>query len=223
MRGRKGAGLALFGETLLTGVVVLVLTLPLITLLPALAAGTAHLRRHLAGESERIGDLLRDFVAAVRDLWAAGLAFLAGALVLVWNATLAEAGVVPGAGLLLPVSLALLGGWGVLLLRVAAAWSTTASAGAPDGGNPAGGTPAREHLRTAAGALRDDPVGSLLLLVALVMCGVFVWMLLPLALLVGGLLPLAVIGVEHRARARAAEAAEDIGGDTETTGRPADR
>ncbi|MBB0243959.1 hypothetical protein FNQ90_07520 [Streptomyces alkaliphilus] len=222
MRGRKGAGLALFGETLLTGVVVLVLTLPLVTLLPALAAGTAHLRRHLAGDSERIGDLLRDFVTAVRDLWAAGLGFLAGALVLVWNATLAEAGVIPGATLMLPVSLALLGGWGVLLLRVAAAWSDTGSRRAPVTGEENGGAPVRAHLRTGAGALRDDPVGSLLLLVALVMCGVFVWMLLPLALLVGGLLPLAVIGVEHRARTRAAEVVEETG-KPGPTGRAAER
>ncbi|MCE7081976.1 hypothetical protein [Streptomyces sp. ST2-7A] len=211
MRGRKGAGLALFGETLLTGVVVLVLTLPLITLLPALAAGTAHLRRHLAGESERIGDLLRDFASAVRALWVTGPLLLLAGLWLVWNATLAEAGVIPGSAVLLAAFIALLGVWGVLLLRTAAAWS------ADDG--PGRASRGRDHLRHGAGELRRDPVGSLLLVVALVMCGVFVWMLPPLALLIGGLLPLAVIGVEYRARSRTARCTGNDG-DTADTGVP---
>uniref|UniRef100_UPI001A9D1AED hypothetical protein n=1 Tax=Streptomyces sp. YIM 98790 TaxID=2689077 RepID=UPI001A9D1AED len=124
--GRDGAprpAFALFGETLLTGVAVLVLSLPLVTLLPALAAGCAHLRRHLRGESEQLRVLWADFLAACRTLWATAVAVPVVALGLVWSLSVAEAGAVPGAAALRPAALALLGVWGVLVLRVAAARS----------------------------------------------------------------------------------------------------
>jgi hypothetical protein len=43
-----------------------------------------------------------------------------------------------------------------------------------------------------------DPVGSALLAFACAMCGVFVWMLLPLLLVTGGLLSLAAVAVDLR-------------------------
>ncbi|SFC84578.1 hypothetical protein [Streptomyces aidingensis] len=210
---RRGDGaprpaFALFGETLLAGVAVLVLALPLVTLLPALAAGCAHLRRHLRGESEQLRAVWADFLAACRALWATALAVPAVAAALLWSMSVAEAGAVPGAAVLRPAALGLLAVGAVLLLRTAAAWSADAPGGTP---------PARpgDALRGAAEATRDDPAGSVLLFAALVMAGVLVWMLPVLLLITGGLLCLAAVAVDHRHRD---DAGEDGAADTAAEG-----
>ncbi|MDB1088634.1 hypothetical protein PJ985_13760 [Streptomyces sp. ACA25] len=184
MRGTKGAGFALFGETVIVGVLVALLSVPLVTALPALAAGSTHMRRHVSGESARTGDLLRDFTAAWRGLWPAALVGTGLGLLLLWNLTLAEAGVIPGSAGVLAGSAGLLALLSVLMLRTAGAWRP--------GCGPVGA------VRTAAARTWRDPSGSVLLVLAAGMCLVFGWMLLPLLLLAGGLLVLAVVAVEHR-------------------------
>lgn len=197
MDGRRWhTGFALFGEVVIVGVLLALLALPLVTALPALAAGIAHLRRHLAGEGVEVARLLRDTAAAWRALWPLALAFPVAALLLLWNLSLAEAGVVPGSAALRWGSLALLVAWVVLLLRTAAAWRP---------GEPA--PPAFDALAEAVDAARRDPAGSLLLGAAAVMCAVFVWMLLPMLLFTGGLLALATVAVDLRRRARAGDGA----------------
>ncbi|SOD58579.1 hypothetical protein SAMN06297387_101219 [Streptomyces zhaozhouensis] len=189
-RRERAGGLALFGEVVIVGAVVALLAVPLVTLLPALAAGVAHLRRQLTGHSVRMADLLRDFAAAWRALWRLSVGALAAALVLLWNVSLAQAGLVPGAGGLRVLTWALLLAWAVLLLRVAAGWRPGAEGGA--GASAA-------LLRGAAGAAVRDPGGSALLAAGVLLCGTFVWMLPPLLLLAGGLLALASVAVESRA------------------------
>ena len=191
---RRHTGLALFGEVLLTGVLLAVLCLPLVTALPALAAGAGHLRRHLNGEKDGFGGLLRDFAAACRALWPAVLGLCGVALLLLWNLSLAEAGLLPGSAGVRLVMLLLLAAWASLLLRTAALWRP--------------GRRAREVVAEAAERGLDDPAGSVLLAVACVLCGVFVWMLLPLLLIAGGLLALAAVAVDLRHRARAGEPAD---------------
>ncbi|MFI9464357.1 hypothetical protein [Streptomyces xiamenensis] len=197
--GGVRAGLTLFGEVVITGVLVAVLTAPLITALPALAAGIAHLRRQLTGDSVRMADVWADFTAACRALWPLALAFPAAALLLLWNLSLAQTGLLPGGAGVRLVSMAALAAWAVLLLRTAAAWHRDATAGGA--------------VREAAVAAREDLTGSLLLALAAVMCVVFVWMLLPMILLAGGLLALAALAVQYRyagkAAANDAEGAED--------------
>lgn len=183
------AGLGLFGEVVVVGVLVLPLALPLVTALPALAAGTAHLRRYVAGERARVVDALREFVTACRRLWQPALGAAGAALLLVWNLSLGQAGVVPGAGGVVAVSLLLLAALAVLLLRTAAAW------------RPATGDDGPRLVWQAAELSWRDPVGSLLLAGACVVCGVFVWMLVPLVVVVGGLLSLANLAVAVRAGA----------------------
>jgi hypothetical protein len=180
---------ALFGEVVITGILVAALALPVVTALPALATGTAHLRRHLTGESVGLADALRDFVAACRALWPAALAFVGVALLLLWNLSLAQAGVVPGSDAVLVVSVLLLIAWAVVLLRAATAWPADSPAAL---------------LRAATQRTFRDPAGSVLLAFACGMCGLFVWMLLPLALIAGGLLALAAVAVDLRARERLA-------------------
>ncbi len=196
---RWTSGFALFGEVVITGVLVAVLSLPVITALPAVTAGTAHLRRHLTGDSVRVADLLRDFAAACRALWPLALGFTGAELVLLWNLSLGQAGIMPGAGGVVAVSTLLLVAWAVLLLRTAAGWRQ----GAAGGG---------ELLRGTAERAWRDPAGSVLLAFACGMCVLFVWMLLPLALVAGGLLSLATLAVELRREARTAPGPDAAGG-----------
>ncbi|UWM48633.1 hypothetical protein N0X72_06130 [Streptomyces carpaticus] len=188
------AGLTLFGEVVITGVLVAVLAAPLVTAVPALVAGTAHLRRQLTGDSVRLADAWADFTAAWRTLWPLALAFPFAVLLLLWNLSLAETGLLPGGPAVYALSLVHGGALAVLLLRIAARWHP--------------GTHLGTAVRAAFTDIRDDLSGSLLLVLAAAMCLVFVWMLLPLALLVGGLLALAALGVEHRFAARTAAGAE---------------
>jgi hypothetical protein len=186
---RWTTGFAFFGEVVITGGLVAVLSLPLVTALPALAAGSGHLRRHLNGESVRVADALREFAVASRGLWRAALGFTGAAVLLLWNLSLGQAGVIPGSGGVMAVSVVLMVAWLVLLLRTAAAWR------ADDEARHGGAL-----VRGAAEHGWRDPVGSVLLAFACAMCGVFVWMLLPLLLVTGGLLSLAAVAVDLRRR-----------------------
>ena len=173
----------LFAETLLTGVVVAVLALPLVTALPAVAAGTQHLRRHRAGEASGVRVLLRTALAASRGSWAVSGAVL-GALTLlgcnVWIAT----GDLPG-GEVLSATTGLLGiAVVVASLRAASSW------------HPGAAWPAlvRGAVRTSAA----DIGGSLLVAASVGFVVVLAWMLPPLALLGTGLVTLGLVAVDAR-------------------------
>jgi hypothetical protein len=175
---------ALFGEVLLTGAVVLVLSIPVVTAVPALAVGVRHLRRFLAGEGDSAGRLLGDIVPALRDLWPLGLLAPAALWLLGYNLWFAGTGLSSGGQVVGVVSAAVAAALVVVVLRAAGTWVPG------------------EHwwhpLRAAARRARFDLGGSVLLLAAVVMCGVLVWMLAPLVLIVGGLLALAMLAVENR-------------------------
>jgi hypothetical protein len=189
--GQRVAGesrFALLGETLLTGLLVLVGSLPVVTLPAALAAGSAHLRRHLGGYDTSVRTFARDWSAAARSLWVLGalLPLAAGAVVL--NTGLTASGALPGASVVRWVTWGAAACVAVVLVRAAAAWSD-------DEQGPGGA-----WALVSRGALRarGDLSGSALVLAALVMCVVLVWMLTPLVLVTGGLLSLAAVAVETR-------------------------
>lgn len=180
---------ALFGEVLLVGAVVLVLSVPVVTFVPALAVGVRHLRRHLVGEADSARRLLGDLAPAVRDLWPLGLVLPVALVLLSFNVWLAGTGAAPGGPIVGAVSAAVGVGAVVVALRTAGIWEPGR-----------GGWPC---VRSAVRRARRDLAGSALLLSAAVMCGVLVWMLIPLLLIVGGLLAFAVLAVEHRVGAAA--------------------
>ena len=93
---------ALFSETLLAGLLVLVLSLPLVTIPAAYAAGTAHLERHLQGRDDSVRGFWSLFKAALPGSWKLGFTTAAAAIVIVLNLVLAWAGQLPGRGLVLP-------------------------------------------------------------------------------------------------------------------------
>ncbi|WP_432488948.1 DUF624 domain-containing protein [Kineococcus sp. SYSU DK018] len=173
----------LFAETLLTGVVVGVLALPLVTALPAVAGGTEHLRRHRAGEVSGTRVLLRTARAALRGSWGVSLALLAALALLGFNALLAV-GPLPGGDVLLAVTGLLAVAVVVLALRAAAAW------------RPGAAWPSL--VRTAARDAAADPGGSVLLGAAVAFVVLLAWMLPPLALPGAGLVVLGLVAVEAR-------------------------
>ena len=208
---------ALFSETLLAGLLVLVLSLPLITIPAAYAAGIAHLERHLSGRDDSIRALWGTFRSALPGSWKLGITTAAAAVVIVLNLLLTMVGQLPGQGVVLPATLILAAAGAILLLRTAAAWSDfaghavdpAAGSGSAATGTAANGTGAKGTGATAAGAwpaalaagkalsLRDW-TGSLLLAAALFAAVVFVWMLAALFVVVPGTLILASASVKMR-------------------------
>ena len=104
----------------------LVLSLPLVTIPAAYAAGIAHLERHLSGRDDSIRALWGTFRAALPGSWKLGITTAAAAVVIVLNLLLAMVGQLPGQAVVLPATLILAAAGAILLLRTAAAWSDVA-------------------------------------------------------------------------------------------------
>jgi hypothetical protein len=188
---------SLFSETLLAGLLVLVLSLPLVTIPAAYAAGIAHLERHLAGRDDSIRGLWGTFRSALPGSWKLGITTAAAAVVIILNLLLATVGQLPGSAVVLPATLVLAAAGTVLLLRTTAAWSDSASHAAAGSGRR-GAAAWRDALETGKALSIRDWTGSLLLTVALFAAVVFVWMLVALFVVVPGMLILAAASVKMR-------------------------
>lgn len=182
---------ALFSETLLAGVLVLVLSIPLVTIPAAYAAGIAHLERHLSGRDDSLRALWDTFRSALPGSWKIGITTAAAAVVIVLNLLLAWVGQLPGREVVLPATLVLAAAAAVLLLRTAAAWADVA-------GSPAPGIAWTAAIEAAKTISLRDWTGSLLLAAALFAGVVFVWMLAALFVVVPGTLILASAAVKMR-------------------------
>ncbi|WP_461187724.1 Poxvirus protein I5 [Arthrobacter sp. Z4-13] len=183
---------ALFSETLLAGVLVLVLSIPLVTIPAAYAAGIAHLERHLSGRDDSVRGLWDTFKAALPGSWKLGITTAGAAVVIVLNLLLAWVGQLPGREVVLPATLILAAGAAILLLRTTAAWSDFA------GDRAEAGSAWRSALQTGQSLSLKDWTGSLLLAAALFGAVVFVWMLAALFVVVPGTLILAAAAVKLR-------------------------
>ncbi|MHC6231969.1 Poxvirus protein I5 [Arthrobacter sp. MMS24-T111] len=192
---------ALFSETLLAGLLVLVLSIPLVTLPAAYAAGIAHLERHLAGRDDSVRGLWSLFKAALPGSWKLGLTTAAAGVVIVLNLLLAWVGQLPAQAAVVPATLTLAAAGGVLLLRTAANWSGGWTWGV-DAGWQSPDAPGSQRWATAYTAAKNDALrdlaGSLLLIAAIVMSVVFVWMLPALFVIVPGTLVLAATAIKNR-------------------------
>lgn len=188
---------ALFSETLLAGLLVLVLSIPLVTIPAAYAAGIAHLERHLSGRGDSIRGLWGTFRSALPGSWKLGLTTAGAAVVIVLNLLLATVGQLPGSAVVLPATLILAAAGAVLLLRTAGAWSGVAWSGVAGEESSAPGTWSAALGIGKALSLRDW-TGSFLLAAALFASVVFVWMLVALFVVVPGMLILASAAVKMR-------------------------
>jgi len=194
--------LALLSETLLLGVCLFVLALPVVTAPAAYAAGAAHMERHISGRPDTVASLWVDFRAALPGSWKLGLVLLGAGIAAVVNLLLAGSEQLPGGRVVLAATVLLAGGLAVLLLRAAGVWHEFAALKSSTADTPpsawAGAWAQAKH--DAAG----DWVGTALLVAAMAMCLTFVWMLAPLVFIVPGAMTLAAVSVNHRLKGQQA-------------------
>ncbi|MFD4695570.1 hypothetical protein [Streptomyces sp. NPDC058463] len=177
----------LFSESLLTGVWIAVAALPLLTFPAAFAAGTRHLRRHLAGEQGGLREFVTDARAAARGGWLVGVSVWAAAALLWLDLSAVRAGL-PGGPLVGAVGILALIGYLVAVVRAAACWEP--------GGNW------RTLLAAAGRRTVRDPAGSLLLVCGMAVVVLSGALVLPLAVPVVGAVAAAATAVEARRLAR---------------------
>lgn len=189
-RARFGGGaVAPFGQMLTVGLMVCAFSLPIITAVPALAGGVRHLEQHLSARADSLADLVRSIWEAIRSGWWVGVltAFLVGLLAL--NVSMGMQNLVPGGTFFAVVSGILALVLVVVAVRSAALWEPGARWG--------------DLLRRGRDLTVEDPIGSLIVVAALAVCGVIVWMLAPLIVITPGMLAIALVAVERRRAQRA--------------------
>lgn len=190
LRRFGGGGVSAFGEMLVVGLVVTAASLPLITMLPAIAAGVRHFDEHLVAGDDSLRAFVRLVWRSVRSGWWFGLCWITVLAALGAGAVLGTRGVLPGGDAYAAVCLLLALGVALIGLRSAALW------------DPAAGW--RGLRRRGSALVVEDPVGTGYVLVGLLVAGVVVWMLPPLVVITPGLVVLAAVAAERRRRARAA-------------------
>ncbi|GAA3908555.1 hypothetical protein [Microbacterium invictum] len=182
------AKFALFGEVLLTGLLVTLAGILVITLPAALAAGIRHLRRFIAAEDSRVGLFWTDVARAVLPGLAVGAGAVVLALILLLDIDVARSGFLPGGAVIEVVGWAGLGALALALLIAAGAWT-------PEAGW-------RGALRAVPGLVRADLPGALYVVATAVFVGVVTWALPPLFIPAIGCAALAVVAIPERRRGR---------------------
>ncbi|MFF2486389.1 DUF624 domain-containing protein [Microbacterium sp. NPDC058062] len=181
--GAKGA-FALFGEVLLTGLLVTAAGILVVTLPAALAAGIRHLRRYVNAEQSHVRTFWQDWRRALPGGLIVGIAAVAITFVLTLDIYLANSGALPGGGLISLVGWAGLVVGAVALLVAAGAWT-------PERGW-------RAAVRSIPSSLASDPIAALYLAAAAVLVGVMTWMLAPLIIAGLGCATFAVVALPAR-------------------------
>ncbi|WP_411700932.1 hypothetical protein [Conyzicola sp.] len=179
---------ALFGEVLLTGIIVVLISIPIVTIPLAIAVGKRHLMRFLRAEGSQLalvaGDVREGFTGGV----GIGCAWLAVTGILLMDLLLVASGALPGGVAVGALAVVLLAALTVLTLWVAASWTPVAGW--------------RTAVRVGFASLRTDAIGSVYLLVGAGLVVLFTWMLPPLIIPALGCVCFAVaaISVRHAAR-----------------------
>ena len=179
-----GAGIATFSEMLVIGLGVTFMALPLITFVPAFAAGTRHLHAHLDHEPDSLQKLLVRSMQAIRSGWWFGTASAVVLGLLILNVIGASRGLLPGGMPLATVSGALTVVIGVAVLRTAGLWRP--------------GARWSDLWRAGRNVTVDDPIGSLFVIVGIGVSIAVVWMLPPLIVIAPGLTVMSVVAAERR-------------------------
>lgn len=177
---------ALFGEVLLVGLLVALVSLPLVTLPVALVAGVRHLGRYLRAEDSALELFWRDVRQSLGGGILVGCAALGLALVLWLDLNLAFSGALPGGELIGAVGVILALGAVVGLFTAVGQWT------------PSRGW--RGALRLVPEAVRHDPAGAAYLAAAGVFTVVVSWQLLPLVVPALGCVAFAIFAVPERVR-----------------------
>lgn len=173
---------------MVAGVIVLVASVPVITLPLALALGVRHLRRYLLAESHGLGEVVADLRQGLLPSLVVGLVTLLLTAALAADVLLAGSGLLPGGRAVVVAGWVGLAVVGTVLVVAARLWS------------PADGW--RVALRAVPSELGGDPVGAVYAAVAVGFVALLTWQLPPLLLPGLGLLVFASLAVPERLVAR---------------------
>lgn len=173
-----------FGQMLLVGLGVTLFALPLVTLLPAVAAGARHLENEVAGRADQSNGFFKLTWQAIRGGWLYGAVTTTVLLLLACNIVFAAQNVVPGGRVLIFASGA--SGVAVLLLvcRAASIWL-------PE-------EPWQALFRKARILTFDDPVGTGYILAGVLGTATVVWMFPPLVVIAPGILVISLVACERQ-------------------------
>lgn len=188
LRRFGGGAVAPFSQMLVVGLVVCGLSLPVVTAVPALAAGVFHLEQHLSARSDSLGALFRASWQAIKSGWWVGLITAAVLGLLAINISAGAQGLVPGGTIVVVASAAVALGIVVVVCRAAALWQPGRRWG--------------DLLREGRELAVADPIGSAFVVTGLAVSAVVIWMLPPLVVITPGMLAIALVAAERR-RARA--------------------
>lgn len=177
---------ALFGEVLLTGLLVTAGGILLITLPAALVAGIRHLRRYLDAEASPPRLFWRDYLGALPGGLVVGVATSVLVLLLVLDIDLANSGALPGGAAVAVVGWVGLAAAAVVLLATAGLWTREAGW--------------RTAVRRVPAVVAADPAGALFLIAAAGLVCVLTWVLVPLVIPALGCAVLAVVAIPERRR-----------------------
>ncbi|RXZ67296.1 hypothetical protein [Agromyces albus] len=183
----------LLGEVLLVGVLVALVSLPVVTLPAGLAAGARHLRRFLRADDSSLEWFWRDVRAALLGGIGVGAASVVIAAVLALDIDLAATGVLSGGPVVAFVGWAGLAALVLVLFVAGGRWT-------PELGWLGA-------LRAVPSALRDDLAGAGYLVATAAFAVIVTWQLVPLVIAALGCVALAIVAVPERPR-RARGAAE---------------
>ncbi|MFE5672220.1 hypothetical protein ACFQ58_11510 [Agromyces sp. NPDC056523] len=182
----------LLGEVLLIGVLVTLVSIPVVTFPAALAAGVRHLRRFLKAESSSMGAFWADVRAGLLGGLGVGAASVVLVLVLLLDVDLANSGMLPGGPMVAAI------GW-LGLAAIALALFTAAGRWTPRIGWLGA-------LRSVPAAVAADPIGAAYLVATAVFAVVVTWQLVPLVVPALGCVALAIVAVPERPRGGKAHA-----------------
>jgi hypothetical protein len=191
---------ALLGEVLTVGILVTLVSLPLVTLPAALAAGAGHMRRFLRAEESTFAVAWGEFKAAFLGGAVVALGAAVLVLVLVLDIDLAGSGALPGGPMVGLVGWVGLAAVALVLLTACGRWS-------PDAGW-------RAAFTAVPSALGGDPAGAGYTIATAAFAVVVTWQLLPLAVPALGCVVLAMVAIPERPRR--ADPDDDVLGPEET-------
>jgi hypothetical protein len=180
------AKFALFGEVLFIGVIVALLSLPLVTLPLAVAVGSRHLRLFLEARKAGIRSLLTEFGRGLLSSLPIGLGAVAVTVALLVYLALAGDRVIPFAEAVTVIAWLGFAVLAVAVLTAARLWS-------PELGW-------RAAFRAVPAAVRADLGGSAYLLASAALVVVVTWQLFPLVIPGLGCLVLALVAIPERPR-----------------------
>jgi hypothetical protein len=178
----------LFGEVLVTGLLIALVGVALITLPAALAAGVRHLRRYVDADDSRLSFFWQDVRRALLPGSLVGAGVLVLCVVLLIDIDLARSGVLPGGPAVEIVGWLGLAVLAVVVLGAAGDWNVERGW--------------RGALRMVPARVHADFAGALYLIATAGFVAVATWALFPLIVPALGCAALAIVAIPQRRRHR---------------------